>query len=220
VTVYRYPEVPEAGPVTARLAGPEQLFRVQIAKPVANFGVVVLSRGQGVTVEPRVIVAGDENRLTGATALPFNANPYQETLGEPVLAAGAVRPLPGTYDLVFDSATAAGAGSFTFRWWVNDVTPPAAALLTRSPMRGRPLRIRVTDAGSGVDPASIALSIDGRRRNVPIRGGVLSVSTAGLAPGRHALRLQVADYQETRNMENVLRILPNTRVVRTTFTVR
>ena len=34
------------------------------------------------------------------------------------------------------------------------------------------------------------------------------------------LRLLVADYQETRNMENVLRILPNTRVVRTSFTVR
>jgi subtilisin family serine protease len=219
-TVYRYPEVPEDGPVTARLAGPEQLFRVRIAKPVANFGVVILSRGRGVTVEPRVIVAGDESRLTGATALPVNANPYQETLGEPVLAAGAIRPLPGTYDLVFDSATPAGAGSFTFRWWVDDVTPPQAKLVTRSLASGARLRIHVSDAGSGIDPASIALSIDGRERGVTPRGGVISLPTTGLARGRHRLRLQLADYQETRNMENVLRILPNTRVLQTTFVIR
>jgi hypothetical protein len=32
--------------------------------------------------------------------------------------------------------------------------------------------------------------------------------------------LQVSDYQECKNMENALRILPNTTVVSTTFTVR
>ena len=50
--------------------------------------------------------------------------------------------------------------------------------------------------------------------------GRLTIPTAGLAPGRHALQIQVADYQETRNMENSGRVLPNTRVFRTTFTVR
>jgi hypothetical protein len=30
----------------------------------------------------------------------------------------------------------------------------------------------------------------------------------------------VADYQETKNMEDVPRILPNTRTLRTTFVVR
>jgi len=31
------------------------------------------------------------------------------------------------------------------------------------------------------------------------------------------LNLTVSDYQEAKNMENVARILPNTRTVRTTF---
>ena len=42
----------------------------------------------------------------------------------------------------------------------------------------------------------------------------------GVASGRHHVRLSVADYQETRNMENVARILPNTRVVTASVTVR
>ena len=45
------------------------------------------------------------------------------------------------------------------------------------------------------------------------------IPTNGLRPGRR-LRLQVSDYQETRNMENVGRILPNTRILATTFVVR
>jgi hypothetical protein len=38
--------------------------------------------------------------------------------------------------------------------------------------------------------------------------------------GRHVLNFSVADYQETKNMEDVARIRPNTRTVRTSFTVR
>jgi hypothetical protein len=42
----------------------------------------------------------------------------------------------------------------------------------------------------------------------------------GVRRGRHALRVQLSDYQESRNMENVARILPNTRVLQTTIVVR
>ncbi len=42
----------------------------------------------------------------------------------------------------------------------------------------------------------------------------------GVAPGTHRLRLRLSDYQETRNMENVARILPNTRVVVTSVRIR
>jgi hypothetical protein len=49
---------------------------------------------------------------------------------------------------------------------------------------------------------------------------VIRVASAGLGAGRHELRLQASDYQESRNMENVGRILPNTRIIRTTFVVR
>ncbi len=46
------------------------------------------------------------------------------------------------------------------------------------------------------------------------------MSTRGLRRGRHPLLLQVSDYQESRNMENVGPILPNTRILRARFTVR
>ena len=46
---------------------------------------------------------GDERRLTGYAALPFNLNPYLRTFGDTVLAAGAILPAAGTYDIVFDS---------------------------------------------------------------------------------------------------------------------
>ncbi len=219
VSVYRYPEVRAAAAVTSVLGGPEQLFRVTLTKPVANFGVVVTSRAKGVRVEPRVVVAGDENGLTGYAALPLNLNPYLAQFGEPVLAAGAVRPLPGSYDVVFDSPGAAGAGAYTFRYWLNDVTRPAARLLTRRVRAGQALRVRVSDAGSGVDARTIAATVGDDQYAARLRDGVVTISTKGLRRGKYALRLQVSDYQETRNMENVPPILPNTRVLRATVVI-
>jgi hypothetical protein len=77
----------------------------------------------------------------------------------------------------------------------------------------------VSDRGSGIDGSSIVVRIDGDDRTAHLRGGRLEIPTNGLAPGRHELRLQLSDYQETRNMENVGQILPNTRIVTTAFTV-
>jgi subtilisin family serine protease len=218
VTTYRYPELAGAG-VARPLAGPEQVFRVIFDRSVQNFGVVVVSRRPGVRVEPRIVAAGDENRLTGYPALPIVLNPYLDGLGDPVLAAGAIRPLAGSYDVVFDSLTKAGAGQFTFRFWVNDTTPPAVRLVARRVRRGLPLLLRVADRGSGVDQATVVARIDGKGRNVTFRGGDARVDTLGLAPGRHQLRFQLSDYQETRNMENVAAILPNTRRLSAVFTV-
>ena len=63
--------------------------------------------------------------------------------------------------------------------------------------------------------------VDGRTPSSPrLRNGLIEVPTAGLRPGRHSLLVDVSDYQETRNMENVRGVLPNTREVRTTFVVR
>ena len=42
---------------------------------------------------------------------------------------------------------------------------------------------------------------------------------ASLGTGRHRLVVGVSDYQEAKNMEDVARILPNTRVLRTSFVV-
>ena len=220
VDVYRYPEVPAEGIVTSRLRGPEQVFRVALPRRVANVGVVITSRAPGVRVEPRFVENGDENRLTGYAALPFDLNPYVDEFEDPTLVSGAIMPAPGTYAVVFDSPTRAGAGAFKFRLWIGDTTPPSAKLTTRSVRVGLPLRVRVRDAGAGVDPASLEATIDGRSVTARLVGDEVRIQTIGFAPGTRRLRLSVADYQETRNMENVARILPNTRVVNASVTVR
>jgi subtilisin family serine protease len=220
VSTYRYPDDPEDFGFATTLAGPEQVFRVRLRRPTANFGVVVTRRAPGVRVEPRVVAAGDENRLTGVSALPFNQNPYQRTYGDVVLAAGAISPRAGSYDVVFDSATRAGAGAFSFRLWVNDTSPPAVSLVARTVRRGVPLPVRVTDAGSGVDLTSLSVQVDGNAVASRPFAGRLAVPTAGLATGQHRLRVEVSDYQETRNMENSGRVLPNTRVLTAPFVVR
>lgn len=212
---YRYPD--RAG-LDSALSGPEQVFRVTLDRPVANFGVVITRLGPGAKVEPRIVLAGDENRLLGFAALPVDLNPYLRSFQEAVLAAGALEPLAGAYDVVFDGAR---AGSFTFRFWIDDTTPPSVTLLTRAVARGAPLVVAVTDSGSGVYPRSLAVEVDGKERPAKLAsGGTVRLATAGLVRGRHALLVQVSDVQESRNMESVAAILPNTRVLRTTFTVR
>jgi subtilisin family serine protease len=219
VARYSYPERPTGLGFAAELPGPERVFRVTLARPAANFGVVVTSRAKGVRVEPRIVHAGDERRLTGYAALPFNLNPYLRTFGDPVLAAGTILPAAGAYDIVFDSPSAARAGKFSFRYWLNDTTPPTAALRKKRVHRGAQLIVTSADRGSGVDPASLVVYVDGDERNARFAAGRVRISTTGLRKGKHALRLQISDYQESRNMENVGPILPNTRILTTTFVV-
>lgn len=68
--------------------------------------------------------------------------------------------------------------------------------------------------------SSIEAVLDGRPARAPLVGREIRVPTSSLRAGRHRLRLSVSDFQETRNNENVLRILPNTRTVSVTVTVR
>jgi len=219
VDTYRYPEATSL--LAGRLAGPERVFRLTLEEPVANIGVAVTGAARGVRVEPRIVRDADENRLTGATSLPYVTNPYLTRFLEPVAGAAALLPSPGSYAIVFDTPDARAAGRFRFRLWIDDVTPPRVRLITRTPRRGR-LLARVADAGAGVDPAGISYRIDGRAtRAGRLRGGVAVLELpARLRPGRHRLVLTVSDRQEAKNNENVARILPNTTVVRTTFEVR
>jgi len=103
---------------------------------------------------------------------------------------------------------------------VNDVTPPAVKLLTHTVRTGGAVRLSVTDTGSGVDPRSIYAVADARHVAASYAAGVVTVRGVTLKPGRHQLALSVADNQETKNMEDVGPILPNTRTVHTTFVVR
>jgi len=204
VSRYRYPTAGDES-----YPGPERVYHVAISGRPANFGVVVLS-GRAV---PHVVFDGSEDRLAGYTALPFDLNPYRKSYGERLSVAGVDVPAAGAYDIVFDTRAAGQAGPFAFRYWVNDTKPPT---LRASGSRGR-IVVRATDAGSGVDAASITATVDGRI--VTLRGPASSLTVAA-AKGRHTIVVHVSDYQETKNMENVPPILPNTATLRATVTVR
>jgi subtilisin family serine protease len=216
VSTYRYPDVPaghSAFPV--RLTGRELVYRVFVRRPIANFGIAIVALDRGVGVEPRIVRAGDENRLAGYTALPFDQNPYRTTYGQHRLVAGVVLPGRGAYDIVFDTPPRGHPGGFRFRFWMNDAAPPSVHVIG---VRGGALELALTDRGSGVDPTSLSARIDGDVSGVSYGGGRVRISLFEIAPGRHTLTFTAADYQETKNMENVPRILPNTRTIRTTFT--
>jgi hypothetical protein len=220
VSSYRYPDNSTGAPYPTDLGGPEQVFRYTLTRQVANFGVVVLSRGPGVQVSPRLVIGADENRVIGNTGLPIDLNPYAN-YGRTEPVVGTVLPIPGPYSIVFDTPSGARPGAFTFRFWINDVTPPKAKLLTRTVTPTQAVRLAVTDSGAGVDPASISIAVDGILSDYHFKHGVLTLPPSHLSRGKHRLRLSVADYQETKNMEDVLTgATPNTRVYATTFTVR
>jgi hypothetical protein len=218
VSSYRYPDVPAghaAFPV--RLTGRELVYRVRIARPIANFGVAVIARDRGVSVEPRIVRSGDENRLAGYTALPFDQNPYRASYGRHRLVAGVALPGPGLYDVVFDTPSRGRAGGFRFRFWLGDASPPSVRPLG---VRGRSFELAVADSRSGVDPESLQAHVDGDFVPSSYASGRARVSLASVPRGSHTLTFSVSDYQETKNMENVGRILPNTRSVRITFVKR
>jgi len=217
VNTYRYPEDARMLGVERSLLGPEQVFRVSLKRPVTNFGVAITSGDR--EIEARVVRAGDENQLLGEIGLPFNANPYLPAYGTPVPVAGVVLPAPGDYDVVFDSGTAAGAGAFTFRFWIGDTAPPRLKLIST---RGGRLRARAVDNGAGIDPKLVRLSVDGHARSARYVAGrqEITASLKGLRRGRHRLTLRASDYQEPKNMENVPKILPNTSRMRVVFQVR
>jgi subtilisin family serine protease len=221
VSSYRYPDDSSGGAMfPTDLGGPEQVFRIVLTRTVANFGVAVLSHRKGVQVSPRLVADGDENRLLGNTGLPVALNPYSNFgRAEPVV--GAVLPTPGVYDVVFDTPTGAKPGPFTFRFWMNDTTPPTVRLLARTVSASRPLRLALKDAGAGVDQRSIEVTIDRTLADYHFKNGVLTVASAHLGRGKHRVTVSVADYQETKNMEDVLNgATPNTRSFSTTFVVR
>jgi subtilisin family serine protease len=219
VSAYRYPEGGLAPAVPTRLAGPEQVFRFTLRRPVANFGIAIVRRAPGVRVSPRLVADNDENRVVGYPGLPASLNPYQGfSRAEPVVAA--ILPEPGTYEFVFDTPTHEKPGAFAFRFWVNDTSPPSIRRLQRNGVIGRPLRFAVRDPGSGLDPRGFRARIGGRAVRVRYANGVLLLRTKGLRPGRRAVTVKASDYEETKNMEDVGPVLPNTRVLHTTVTLR
>jgi subtilisin family serine protease len=211
VSRYLFPQLGVAE-VPTNLGGPEEVFRFRLRKPVANFGIAIL--GGDRYVSPRLVRNNDENQLDGYTGLPATLNPYGD-YDDAAPVVGAVLPRPGTYDFVFDTPTGKPPGAFTFRFWINDTTPPTIKLLTPTVTAGKPVRLAVRDAGAGVDPYSIYATFGTRLMTSTYRDGILSIPTSKNAKGRIRLRVQAADYQELKNMEDVGPVLPNTRILHT-----
>ena len=215
VSTYRYPDiVPGNAPFSVVLPGREVVYRVRVRGKIANFGVAVTSRGRGVRVDPRIVRSDDENRLAGYAALPFDENPYRPSAGRHRPVAGVVLPGPGVYDVVFDTPKGGRPGPFTFRFWQNDTTPPTVRVLGA---RNGTLELGMSDRGSGVDPMSLVVRVDGDQRHAGYVNGRVRIS--GISRGRHSLSVTVSDFQETKNMENVPQVLPNTRTLTTTVVV-
>ena len=202
---YRYPTGGDSS-----YPGPEVVYRVKIGTLVANFGAVVLS-GHAV---PHVVFAGDENHLVGYAGLPQMLNPYFDTFGESRSVAGAVLPAKGVYDIVFDTRSRLLAGPFQFRFWVNDIKPPTLRIVSGAP---HTITVAVSDAGSGVDPRSLRASVDGHDVRVRYESGKAVVRAD---PGSRTIVLQASDFQEAKNMEDVVRIKPNTATLTRTVNVR
>jgi subtilisin family serine protease len=204
ISHYRYPTAGDGS-----YPGPEVAYTVNVTRPIANFGVAVLS-GNAI---PHVVFYGDENHLVGYAGLPVDLNPYRASFGESRPVAGAVLPSTGKYEVVFDTTSSAKAGAFTFRFWENDTAPPRIRVLSSS---GGKITVSIVDSGAGVDPESIKASVDGQSVSNRFSNGVLTISAR---PGRHTLSVTASDYQEVKNMEDVAKITPNTATLRKTVVV-
>jgi hypothetical protein len=156
-------------------------------------------------VTPRVVVGADENHLAGYTALPLDLNPYRSSYGTSTPIVGAVLVPAGDYDVVFETAPGSAPGPFTFRFWRNDTQPPIVVVSKRLVRGALPISIR--DTGSGVDPGSLQITLDGAAQSAKLRGSLVRLP---VTPGRHRLRIVVSDRQEAKNMEDLGQILPNT----------
>ena len=148
-------------------------------------------------------------------ALPVDLNPYRD-FGR--ARAGRRRDLARCPAPTTSSSTRRPArkpGTFTFRFWINDMTPPRDPLLTRTVAPGSrsasrsPMRARASTA------ARSRVTSTAPRRALHVRAR-RPVDPERRARQAHASTLAVSDYQETKNMENVGPILPNTR----TFSAR
>ena len=143
------------------------------------------------------------DRLPRAAVQPEPVPPHLRRAG----ARGRARSCPPRAPTTSSSTAVPqrAPGKFAFRFWINDSTPPAVALRTKRVKLGARLVVAVTDRGSGVDPASLVIQVDGQERNGRLAGGSVRIPTAGLRKGRHTLRLPglrlpgVAEHGERRS---------------------
>jgi hypothetical protein len=228
VSAYRYPSAPFGNaPDTPAMQedGGEVVYSTTLTRKVANVGVSVVTRTPGVRIDPFYLGAKDEDSVQGAAGTPVDVNELTSDYLQPLGAAGASFPSPGTYYVAVDSPRDRFngkllAGRFVLRSWVDDVAPPTVRLLTARVSTGRPtLAIRTTDSQSGVDPYSLTIGYQGVTVGAsdydPLTGVAtfeLPRSAPALAAGTLQLRISSSDYQEAKNVNTVgSNVEPNTR---------
>ena len=238
INQYRFPSAPFGLPPTytgpaMNETGAEQLYYVHTSTPVANVGAAVIASSPGSVIEPWLLGSRDENDVQGYAGTPVDVNLFTVDYKLDIGAAAAIFPREKRYYVAVDSGQdvftgRSLAGRYLLRSWINDVTPPRFTLLTKRVTPGRPmLAARVTDAGSGVDPLSLVIEYRPR----VLLGAALYDPASGLAlfpiprsappllRGRSRDLVQAADYQESKNIDQIgANILPNTVIKRVRLT--
>jgi hypothetical protein len=213
--------------------GSEHLYYTDINQPVVNFGVSILGETAGAFVDPFVLGSKDENDVEGYAGIPTDVNDLTYDANLDVGAAGASFPRLQRFYISVDSNTdeftgKSEKGSYLLNSWVNDLTPPAARILTTRVTAGRPLIVaEAADAQSGVDPLSLTINYDhaliGASAYDP-PSGLVVFGIPGAAPalkaGKTALIFQASDYQEDKNINTIgNQLMPNTAFVEKKLTI-
>ena len=232
--VYRWPAAPfgpppsYTGPPTDENGG-EKLYVTELAQPAVNMGVSVILQTAGSLIDPFFLSSRDENDVTGYTGTPINVNGYLFSYLADVQAAGIQYPLQGQYYVSVDSGHDAFTGTplggrYLLRSWLNDVSPPLAAMITTTVAAGRPtIAARTIDLQSGVDPLSLVFAygrvLVGASAYDPASGIAifpLPASVPTLKVGRTESLFLAGDFQEDKNVDQageITSILPNTAFV-------
>jgi hypothetical protein len=144
--------------------GAEQLYVTELAQPAVNIGVAVVVQSANSLIDPFFLASRDENDVAGYTGTPVNVNSYLYHYRADVQAAGLQYPLQGQYYVAVDSGRSeftgtSFAGRYVLRSWVNDVSPPLAAVVTTTVAAGRPtLGVGTLELQSGGDPLTLVLA--------------------------------------------------------------
>jgi minor extracellular serine protease Vpr len=216
---YAFPDHPGELGLPVSYPGREQVLSFRVPAGARNAGVRVVSGA----VAPQILLARNENRLAGETALDLVENPYLANYGNRVPVSGMLLPRAGRYYVSVETRPGSKPGPYRLRVWANDATPPTVRFRSRTVYGSAPeLHLVVTDKQSGFDPSSLVVSVDGHGVPIPhVSGDNVTIELGNVAPGRHHVKVTVADYQELKNSENAdARPLPNTRTVVSGFTVR
>ena len=205
ISSYRYPTGGDAA-----LPGP----RGRLPRPRLGHGRELRRRSSSrATPYPHVVFDGDENHLAGFTGLPTRLNPYRKTFGATRRVAGGRAAGGGHVRHRLRHASAARrAVHVPLLGERHDAAEAAAAS-----------RRRARSSSRQPTPARASTRARSSRRSTGsscVRTMPPDASRIAAAKGRTQARVQVSDYQETKNMEDVPPILPNTATLRATVRVR